>query len=300
MAREDLEMNGEAPMKTKQFNLASRVLLLGMLLIFPTETCASARSKAAREAADFVIERFGKEVAKESAETLGRKIESLAVKHGDEAIEAVKKIGPRIFSLVEEVGVHGDVAVKLMARFGDDGVIWVIKKPKSMAIFIKYGEPAAEALVRHKGIAEPLIDGLGRSSITALQKVNSQNGRRIAMMAEEGQWAKIGKTEELLQVIGKYADKAMDFVWRHKAELAVSAVLIAFLADPEPFIEGTKDITQIVTENVAKPAIEAAGRVAEQSVGRANWNRPIWAVVVLAVVLFLCGVTVMYRKRAKV
>ncbi len=78
-------------------------------------------------------------------------------------------------------------------------------------------------------------------------------------MLDSGELARIGRTPELLGVIGKYGDGAMEFVWKHKAALAVSATLVAFLKNPPAFIEGTKDITRTVAENAIRPVAVAAG-----------------------------------------
>ena len=84
--------------------------------------------------------------------------------------------------------------------------------------------------------------------------------RRLAIMAEEGELARLGRTDQLLGVISRFGDRGMDFIWRNKGALAVTAALAAFLADPEPFIEGTKDLAAIVGKEVASPFVhEAAG-----------------------------------------
>jgi len=91
------------------------------------------------------------------------------------------------------------------------------------------------------------------------------------MMQEEGELAKIGKTTELFDVIGKYGDKAADFVWKNKGALAVGATLTAFLADPKPFIEGTVALAGTTTK--------AAGDVAKEAARQVNWTLVALAVV---------------------
>ena len=83
-----------------------------------------------------------------------------------------------------------------------------------------YGDDVAEVLIRHKGIAEPVLASLGEPAVKAMAAVGDQGGRRLAMMAGGGDLAAIGRTAELLGVIGRYGDKAMDFIWKHKAVLA--------------------------------------------------------------------------------
>lgn len=254
-------------------------LCVAVVLLSPNPACAQGKAKLAREAAEYVMRKFGKEAAHEGVETLTRKIETLAIKHGDDAFLAARKVGPRTFRLVEEAGEHGHQCVKLLAKYGDEA-IWVVAKPNRMAIFVKFGDDAAEAMMKHGEIAEPLLQSMGKPAAAALKAVSSQNARRLAMLAEDGQLAKIGRTPELLDVIAKYGDPAMDFIWRNKGALTVTAALTAFLANPKPFLEGTVDITRIVAENAVKPIADVPGQVAHEAAKQMNWT--------LAVVFALC------------
>lgn len=227
-------------------------LALLAFLLFPGLAHAQGKVAPAREAAEYVVGRFGKEATKEGVEGLARKIEVLALKHGDDALVAVKKVGPGTFRLVEEAGEHGLNAVKIMAKYGDDAV-WVVAKKNRMAIFVKYGDNAGEAMIKHGEIAEPLLESAGKSAAGALKSVSCKNGRRLAMLAEDGQLAKIGQTPELLEVVAKYGDRAADFVWSNTGALTIAEALTAFLTNPEPYLDGATDITKIVTENAVNP-----------------------------------------------
>lgn len=242
------------------------VFLLVLLLVFPRPTPASAQGKAAiaREMAEYVMKKFGKEVADEGVETLTRKIENVILKYGEDGVAAVKNVGPRSFRLIEEAGENGLESVKLMAKYGDEAV-WVVGKKGRLAIFVKYGDNAAEAMIKHGEIAEPLITKFGDSAALALKGVSSQNARRISMLEDAGELAAIGRTPELLTVVGKYGDAAMDFVWKNKGALTVAAALAAFLSDPEPFINGSRDLAQTVGTSLVPPIAEEVGK-------RTNWT----------------------------
>jgi hypothetical protein len=231
-----------------------------------------ARSKVAQETAEYVLQRFGRQAAREGAEGLARKIEVYASRHGDEFVQAVRQVGPRAFHLVEEAGVNGGKAVQVMARHGEHGATWVVARPKGMQLFLQHGDEAANVLVKHKAVAEPLIEHLGQPAVKALQAANAQSGRRLAMLLESGELAKIGRHEELLEVVAKYGDRAMTFVWDHKGALATTAGLTAFLANPEAFINGVRDITQIVGENAVKPLVEIPAAVATEVARGTNWT----------------------------
>jgi hypothetical protein len=234
-------------------------LLIATVLVVPA--AADVKTAAVRETTEFVMKKFGKEAAEEGAELLSKRIGVLAAKHGDDALTAVKNVGPRALRAAEEAGEQGGVALQAMARYGDDGLEWVAKSPKGLGLAAKYGDDAAAALAKHKQVAEPLVEQFGNAGAKALRAVDAQSGRRLAMMAGDGELKQIGRTEQLLDVVAHYGDKAADFIWRNKGALAVGTVLTAFLADPQPFLDGTRDFSQIVAENAVKPLAQgfAAG-----------------------------------------
>lgn len=261
----------------------------------PGISIAQGKAALARESAEYVMRKFGKEAADVGVETLTRKIEALAVKHGDEVFLAVRKVGPPTLRIVEEAGEHGLESVKLMARFGEDAV-WVVAKKNRMAIFIKFGDNAAQGMMKHGEIAEPLLSTFGKPAAGALKSVNSQSARRLAMLAEDGELTKIGQTPELLEVVAKYGDRAADFVWRNKGALTVTAALAAFLANPEPFLDGATVITKVVAENAVKPIANVPGQVASEAAKNTNWT--VVVVCGVCVLGLLAGVRQWLRHRA--
>jgi sarcosine oxidase gamma subunit len=260
---------------------------------------ADGKSRLAREAADYVMQRFGRQAVKEGAETLAARIENYAARHGEEFIQAVKKVGPGAFQLVEEAGEHGPQVAGILARHGEPAAVWVVSRPQAMKLFLQHGEEAAAVLAKTSGVAEPAIQKLGKPAISAFESLGTgQNVRRLAMVASEGgELTAIGHTPELLGVISKYGDPAMDFVWRHKGVLASGVVLTAFLANPEPFISGAKDITQVVAENTVKPIAEVPATVAREAAGEVargtNWT------IVFALGVLAAGGLVALRMRLK-
>jgi hypothetical protein len=243
-----------------------QAFLLAILLCIPQPLGAASKAK---EVAEFILAKFGKEAVKESAVTLAGRIEVLAAKHGPEVYEAVKKVGPGAMHLLEQTETHGKTAAQLLAMFGEKGVV-IAARPQALALVTKHGEDAARVLLKHKGIAEPIIERFGQPGVHALSQLDRQNGRRLVMLLDDGAWA--GKAEEVLGVIGTYGDRAMDFVWRHKGPLAITAALTAFIARPELFISGAKDITKIASENVVRPLAEVPGKVAVAVAKGMNWT----------------------------
>jgi hypothetical protein len=63
---------------------------------------------------------------------------------------------------------------------------------------------------------------------------------------------------------------------------------VAFLADPEPFIQGTRDLAAVVGENAVKPMIETTGKVTEAAVREAApeiAKRTNWTLIFLVVIV---------------
>ena len=224
----------------------------------------------ARELVEFVTRRFSKEVAEEGSEVLTRKVESLLVKYGDEVAEAVRKVGPRSIQLLDDAAAEGaQQSARLLAKHGDDA-IWVVGNQSRRSIASKLGDDAAEAMIKHGEIAEPVLEMAGKSGASALRNVSTKSGRQMKMMLDEGALVKIGRTSELMGVVGKHGDNAMEFIWKNKGALLVGTALAAFLSDPEPFINGTKDLATVAANVAIEPLAKEIG-------SRTNWTVTIFA-----------------------
>ena len=232
-------------------------LACAVMLVIPPATDAGGVGKAVQEAAEFLMKKFGKEVAGEGAEKLAGRIASAAARHGDDVLGAVRKVGPKALRLADEAGEHAPQVMRLLTRYGDDAAR-VLSRPKGIALIARYGDDAASALIRHPGVAEPLVESMGRPAMQALGAVGARSGRRLAMMAEGGELAALGRTPEVMGVIAKYGDPAMEFIWRHKGVLAATAVMASFIADPQPFIDGTRQLTETVAKEAVAPVASKA------------------------------------------
>jgi hypothetical protein len=262
-------------------------VLAGLALATPN-AFAQAKAKLAQETAEFVLRKFGREAAKDGASALARRIERAAVAHGPDVLKAVRLAGPRGLHLIEEAGAHSKQVARLLATHGEHGAVYVASRPQAMQLVLRHGEEAAAALVKSRGVALPAVESLGRPAIGAFKALGSpQNVRRLAMMAADGgELARIGRTPELLAVIEKYGDKAMQFIWEHKGALAVTATLTTFLAEPEAFLNRAKDITQAVVKPIAEVPAIAAKEGAAEVARKTNWTA-IFLAVIAALTLLL-------------
>lgn len=247
------------------------------LVTFAAAPEANAQGKLglAKELVESLGVRFSKEVAEEGAEILTRKVETFLVKYGDDGADALRKVGPYAIQLVDDAAADGVQATRWLAKFGDEATS-VVRNETRRNLATKLGDEAAEAMIKHGEIAEPILELAGKPAANALRAVSEQNARRIGMMAKSGELEKIGRTSELMDTIGKYGDRGMDFVWKNKGALAVSGALVAFLANPEPFIDGTQELANVVAQSAIEPIAKEVG------------NKTNWTVTIIT--LALCAV----------
>jgi hypothetical protein len=268
--------------------LISALAAMAVVALTAAPVAAQGKAKLAQEAAEYLLQRFGREAAKDGAQALARRIEQAALAHGDEVFKAVRLVGPRGLHLIEEAGAQSKQVARLLATHGEEGAVFVASRPSAMRLLAEHGEEAAAVLVKTRGVALPAVEALGRPAVRAFGALGTrQNARLLAMMAADGgELARIGRTPELLAVIEQYGDTAMQFVWKHKGALAVAATLTAFLAEPEAFLTGAKDITRVVAENVVKPIAQVPGIVAKEAAGEVA-RKTNWTLVFLAIVAAL-------------
>lgn len=221
--------------------LALLVVLLGVLPCW-----GQGRAALARETAEYIAKKFGLRWSARELQTFAGRLERLAAQHGDDAYTAARKVGPQVFHYVEQVGEeHATQVIRLLARYGDEAA-WVVQRPAAVMLTRQHGDEAARALIRHGDVAMPVIQAQGARAARAFAALQQpQNGRRLRMMFDNGSLKQIGRNEELLEVIFRYGDRAMEFIWKHRTTLTFATALAAFLKDPEPFLDGIKDITQI-------------------------------------------------------
>lgn len=101
--------------------------------------------------------------------------------------------------------------------------------------------------------------------------------------------------ERILDVIGRYGDRALKFIWEHKGALVVTGVLAKFLHEPELFINGAKDITAVFAAEVGRTAATTASNVVADVAGHINWN--LWVGIILGVIGLKWGVLTWWKSR---
>jgi hypothetical protein len=137
-------------------------------------------------------------------------------------------------------------------------------------------------MILHRQLAVDLIRRFGKPAAEAMRSLGTRNARRLAIMAGTGELSRAGRAQEVLAVIAQYGDRAMDFIWRHKGSLTIATVLTVFLAKPEAFLSGSRDLAEAVTQEVARPLAEVPGEVAAGITANTNWTAVILAGIALA------------------
>ena len=142
-------------------------------------------------------------------ESLAARIESYAARHGEGFYAAVRRVGPSAFRLVEEAGEHSPQAIRVLSRFGEDGAVWVVSRPRAMKLLLEHGEEAAAVLAKTRGVAEPAVAALGKPAVKAFESLASgQSARRLAMMAADGgELAATGRAPRFLASLASMATR---------------------------------------------------------------------------------------------
>lgn len=245
---------------------------IGIGLAFASSANAGTASTAVRETAEFIVSKFGRGVAGQSVEEVTEATAKAVARHGNDALPLLRKSGHAGFTALDEAGSKAPEVIKLFARRGDEA-IWVISEPKKLAIFIKHGDSAADALLKHPGIADNLIGGYGDEAVGVLNNISRQSAQRLSMVADDGLLTATGQSAKLLPVVRSYGDEAMDFIWKNKGSLAVASVLASFLAEPQVYISGAKEL---VVDPIATPIAK-----------NTNWTLIIIGIFIVAFLPFI-------------
>ncbi|MBU6386000.1 MAG: hypothetical protein KGS49_08695 [Planctomycetes bacterium] len=261
-------------------NLGLATAFLATLVLFGGAAWAQGKAALAKEVAEQLIRRFSKEVADEGVEKLTARVQSVMASAGDDVFKVIEKGGPRALRILEGSGADGAISARLLSKYGDEA-IGALESPVRLGMVREFGEEAGEALIKHGVVAEKLIASAGSPAVGAMKQLTDQSVRRMAMLADEPSTAALAKSSDLLGVVGRYGDRAMDFVWRNKLTLAGGTALAAFVANPEPFLDGTRQLVENTVESVATNV----GKPIAQQLGDAKqWT---WRILAIAAMLIL-------------
>jgi hypothetical protein len=240
-----------------------------MVLLLVASALLPQASTAARQAARELIHVVGREALEAAEPRIVRLIES----YGDDAVKAIRRAGMPAVGAVERFGASG---AKLLAAWGDDGVrVLAAEGDDAIKAFVAYGDDAVRAMVKHPGVGRELVGTFGAQAAKAAANVSTESAINLARMSAPIQAS--GRSAEVLGVVERFGDRACAFLWRNKGVVFGAAVLATFLADPQPYIDGVK---QLVLEPAAKAASDISART--------NWTLVLAAgVAVLGAAIFI-------------
>lgn len=249
------------------------VVVILFTMSFISVTQASVVTVPIKQVSKHVMTKFGKGSAGKTTEEFAENAAKIVAKHGDEALPLIRNGGHVGMKALEKAGAKTPDLIKFHARYGDEAV-WMISSEKRLALFIKHGDGAGQAMVKHPQIAENLIEKLGIDAVGSLNKLSKTGAQKMGMAEKAGVLNATPESAKLMLVVEQYGDKAMDFIWKHKKVLVTTAVLSSFLSNPKPYIDGTKTL-------VVEPAVNAVVTPIAETL---HWN--IWIPLAFAI-LFL-------------
>jgi hypothetical protein len=220
----------------------------------------SVQSAATRKLAREVAETFGREAVEAAEPRVLRLVES----YGDEAASVLRKAGLPAVQAIERFGAPG---LKILGRWGDDGLrLLTMEGDAAVAAVARYGDDAARLMIRHPGVGRQLLEEFGSQALRSQLTTDSV----VTLNRLAPQIKSSGRASEILSLVEKSGDRVCDFLWRHKGTIFIASVLATFLHDPQPYLDGVKQL-------VVQPATD----VAREAASRTNWT----AVVVLALLV---------------
>ena len=244
----------------------------------------------------------------EAGEQASRQFMEIVARRGDEAVDVVWRAYRR-----------GVPALRMIERYGDDAVK-LLRNPRAVSLIEKYGDDAAGAIIRHGDTAVDLIETYGDDAVRLLLRLDAREASRLyALLRGPSKLPLDGRGLKLFwECLRRHGKRALDFMWRHRKELAVAGVLAAFLAGPEPYLEGTRDLGEVVPEDAVEPpaetpqefpsplvdlpprsTVEPSARLALDAGQRTQWAAAFALVIAAAIVALLTRFWFIRRARRR-
>jgi hypothetical protein len=224
-------------------------LLAALSLIPGSGVCA--QSAAARAAAREIAEAIGRETLERAEPRLVSLIEA----YGDDAVRVLRRSGAAAVPVLEK---HGAAGLRILSKWGDDGLrVLASQGDAAVQALARHGESAVEFMIRHPGAGADFVAAFGgRALRTPLETGSVITLNRLAEPIRAS-----GRSAELLGVVERFGDRACGFLWRHKGTIFAGALLASFLADPQPYLDGVRELV-----------VEPAAGLAREAVRATNWT----------------------------
>lgn len=250
-------------------------LLLAVSLVGPgAADRIFAQSAAARRIARELIETFGRQTIERAEPRIARLVEE----YGEDAVRALRRAGPPAVETLERFGATG---ARIVGRWGEEGMrLLAVEGEAAGPLLERFGDDAVGFMLRHPGAGRDLLERFGAQALRV--PLSTESVVTLNRLAEPIRNS--GRAAEIFGVIERFGDRACAFLWRNKGTIFAGALLASFLVDPQPYLDGVK---QLVVQPAADVAAEAARRTNWTAVGCAA------AIALIAVASFA-----MRRRRA--
>jgi hypothetical protein len=227
-----------------------KIFLAGYLLATCTGSVhagvASVAGKGSREVAEIVLKNGGREITEEALEKTTLQLSRVVEKCGQEALPVCKKYGPKALRVLYDAGDDGGTyLVKAIDQYGDDAIRAGATR-LGRSVIREGNELGIRNVARFNDQIVPLMRRYGSSADRAFAALTETRDAQRLLLLEAEKIIPSIKFGELLDVVGKYGQKGLDFIWKNKGPLAVLDVLVTFLKDPEAYINGVKDLVTAV------------------------------------------------------
>ncbi len=210
-----------------------------------------AQSAAARRIAREIIETFGRQAIERAEPRVARLVEEF----GEDAIQALRRAGPPAVETLERFGATG---ARIVGRWGEEGVrLLALEGEAAVPLVARFGDDAIGFMVRHPGAGRDLLEVFGAQALRVPLTTESV----VTLNRLAGPIRNSGRAAEIFGVIERFGDRACAFLWRNKGTIFAGTLLASFLSDPQPYLDGVKQL-------VIQPATE----VAAGAVRRTNWT----------------------------
>lgn len=211
-----------------------KIMVAAILIVSLTSTPSFAlfgrvAGKAVKEAVEYTAKKFGIELGQEGGKQFAKKASQFIATHGDQGMRALKNVGPDVMELTAR---HGKDVVRMCAATADDAALYLARNiDNALPIWREFGKKGTDLMIKHPGLAKPLLDQFGKKGLRVGKKLSSEDLGKFLTLSSKAATKK-GK-DILLDKVLKEGDKVLEFLWRHKWKLAAGATLYTLLKDYE-------------------------------------------------------------------
>ena len=201
---------------------------------------------SARELAEFLTKGMRKATRESALAGFEQQCARVLARHGDDCTPFIKQLGIEGLETLERAGENGAMILKWHKQEPGKS-LYVIRDPDRLALAVRHGDDAFEAIMQHPGAAEELLRSYGSSSATWLKSLSKKDALRLAALNQGGELKNIfPKISDLGRFIQKYGSAGIRFLWNNKGKLSAGGALALFLNDPESFIKGSRKLIEPV------------------------------------------------------